>query len=102
MVKKLRYYARFIVVCLLLKKMKLVRELVTELDKQIADYTSTYEPEDQLEWSLVLDEIKGFIKAEAAVAVLHADTNPIIVSHRYVCLVFVVWRVDVLAVSTFV
>ena len=27
-VKKLRYYARFIVVCLLLKKMKLVRELV--------------------------------------------------------------------------
>jgi Protein SCAI len=28
MVKKLRYYARFIVVCLLLKKMKLVRELV--------------------------------------------------------------------------
>lgn len=89
MVKKLRYYARFIVVCLLLKKMKLVRELVTELDKQIADYTSTYEPEDQLEWSLVLDEIKGFIKAEAAVAVLHADTNPIIVSHRFVWLVCV-------------
>ena len=28
MVKKLRYYARFIVVCLLLKKMKFVRELV--------------------------------------------------------------------------
>ena len=28
MVKKLRYYARFIVVCLLLKKMKIVRDLV--------------------------------------------------------------------------
>ena len=28
MVKKLRYYARFIVVCLLLKKMKLVCDLV--------------------------------------------------------------------------
>ena len=28
MVKKLRYYARFIVVCLLLKKMTLVRDLV--------------------------------------------------------------------------
>lgn len=28
MVKKLRYYARFIVVCLLLKKMKVVRDLV--------------------------------------------------------------------------
>ncbi|KAL5293007.1 SCAI family protein [Megaselia abdita] len=81
MVKKLRYYARFIVVCLLLKKMKLVRELVAELEKQIQEYTATYEPEDQLEWSLVLEEIKGFIKAEAAVAVLHADSNPIILSH---------------------
>ncbi|XP_049545809.1 protein SCAI isoform X1 [Anopheles darlingi] len=81
MVKKLRYYARFIVVCLLLKKMKLVRELVIELERQIQEYTTTYEPEDQLEWSLVLEEIKGFIKAESAVAVLHADTNPIVLSH---------------------
>ena len=32
MVKKLRYYARFIVVCLLLKKMKLVRDLVRVRD----------------------------------------------------------------------
>lgn len=105
MVKKLRYYARFIVVCLLLKKMKLVRELIIELDKQIQEYTTTwvlflqyrskllslihhplppsrYEPEDQLEWSLVLEEIKGFIKAEAAVAVLHPDSNPIVLSYR--------------------
>jgi hypothetical protein len=41
MVKKLRYYARFIVVCLLLKKMKLVRELVIELERQIQEYTQT-------------------------------------------------------------
>lgn len=41
-----------------------------------------YEPEDQLEWSLVLEEIKGFVKAEAAVAVLHADSNPIVLSYR--------------------
>uniref|UniRef100_A0A1B6EB07 Protein SCAI n=1 Tax=Clastoptera arizonana TaxID=38151 RepID=A0A1B6EB07_9HEMI len=82
MVKKLRYYARFIVVCLLLKKMKLVRDLVTELDKQIVDYTSTYEPDDQLEWSLVLEEIKSFIKADGIVSVLHADSNTIVLSHR--------------------
>lgn len=102
MVKKLRYYARFIVVCLLLKKMKLVRELVIELERQIQEYTQTYahppsfltrdanalnypssyEPEDALEWALVLDEIKGFIKADAAVSVLHADSNPIVLSHR--------------------
>lgn len=62
MVKKLRYYARFIVVCLLLKKMKLVRDLVRELAKHIDDYTATYEPDDQLEWNLVLSEIKSFIE----------------------------------------
>ncbi|XP_015186599.1 PREDICTED: protein SCAI isoform X1 [Polistes dominula] len=81
MVKKLRYYARFIVVCLLLNRMKLVRELVQELDAQIADYTSTYEPDDQLEWNLVLDEIKAFVKAESAV-VLHSETDPVVLSHR--------------------
>lgn len=48
MVKKLRYYARFIVVCLLLKKMKLVRDLVRELAKHIDEYIATYEPEDQV------------------------------------------------------
>lgn len=48
MVKKLRYYARFIVVCLLLKKMKMVRDLVRELAKNIDEYTTAYEPEDQV------------------------------------------------------
>ncbi|XP_023248332.1 protein SCAI [Copidosoma floridanum] len=78
-----RYYARFIVVCLLLNKKKYVRELVQELDAQIADYSSTYEPDDQVEWNLVLDEIKAFVKAESAVGVLDADTNaPIVLTHR--------------------
>ncbi len=48
MVKKLRYYARFVVVCLLMKKMKLVRELAREISKQVEEYTSAYEPEDQV------------------------------------------------------
>lgn len=46
-------------------------------------FPCSYEPEDALEWGLVLDEIKGFIKADAAVSVLHADSNPIVLSHRY-------------------
>uniref|UniRef100_A0A8D8SC46 Protein SCAI n=1 Tax=Cacopsylla melanoneura TaxID=428564 RepID=A0A8D8SC46_9HEMI len=82
MVKQLRYYARFIVVCLLLRKMQLVRELVMELDKHIVDYTTTYEPDDQMEWSLVLEEIKSFVKGDCIVNVLHADSNPICLSHR--------------------
>lgn len=82
MVKKLRYYARFIVVCLLLKKMKIVRELVRELSKHVDEYTSTYEPDDQLEWSLVLGEIKSFLEADAIVNILDADSNPMVISHR--------------------
>jgi len=82
MVKKLRYYARFIVVCLLLKKMKLVRDLVRELAKQIDEYTAAHEPEDQLEWSLVLGEIRGFVEADTVVNVLDGDSNSIVLSHR--------------------
>ncbi|XP_012944072.1 protein SCAI [Aplysia californica] len=82
MVKKLRYYARFIVVCLLLKKMKLVRDLVRELAKQIDDYTGTYEPEDQMEWNLVLGEIKAFIEADNIINVVDVDSSSIVLSHR--------------------
>ncbi|XP_067661934.1 protein SCAI-like isoform X1 [Haliotis asinina] len=82
MVKKLRYYARFIVVCLLLKKMKLVRDLVRELAKQIDDYTSAYEPDDQLEWTLVLGEIKAFIEADNIINVVDVDSSTIVLSHR--------------------
>lgn len=89
MVKKLRYYARFIVVCLLLKKMKLVRDLVRELGKHIDEYTATYEPDDQLEWALVLGEIKSFIEADTVVNVLDSDSNSIVLSHRYVIVPYV-------------
>ncbi len=84
MVKKLRYYARFVVVCLLLKKMKLVRDLVRELAKHIDEYTATFEPDDQLEWALVLGEIKSFVEADAVVNVLDSDSNSIVLSHRQV------------------
>lgn len=82
MVKKLRYYARFIVVCLLLKKMKLVRDLVRELAKHIDDYSATYEPDDQLEWSMVLTEIKSFLESDAILTVADMENMPIVISHR--------------------
>ncbi|XP_059059852.1 protein SCAI [Achroia grisella] len=82
MVKKLRYYARFIVVCLLLKKLKLVRDLIKELDRQIIDYGITYDPDDQMEWALVVDEVKAFIQMEPVITVLHPDNYPVTLSHR--------------------
>lgn len=83
MVKKLRYYARFIVVCLLLKKIKLVRELIKELDRQIIEYGNTYDPDDQMEWTVVVDEVKAFIQAEPVITVIHPDNHPVILSHRW-------------------
>lgn len=82
MVKKLRFYARFILVCLLLKKMKLVKDLERDLGKQIDDYTSTYQPEDQNEWKTVLSEIREFEDADCTVRVLDHDGTPIVLSHR--------------------
>ncbi len=48
----------------------------------IVDYTSTYEPDDQMEWSVVLQEIKTFVAADSVVNLLHADQNTIVLSHR--------------------
>ncbi|KAM3600042.1 uncharacterized protein V6R79_016377 [Siganus canaliculatus] len=63
-VKKLRYYARYIVVCLLLNKMDLVKVLVKELSEEIEDYTQRFNTEDQLEWNLVLQEVAAFVEVK--------------------------------------
>ena len=46
------------------------------------EYTTTYEPEDQLEWSLVLAEIKAFVESDSLVRVLDSDSNSVVLSHR--------------------
>uniref|UniRef100_A0ACB8F0Q6 Uncharacterized protein n=1 Tax=Sphaerodactylus townsendi TaxID=933632 RepID=A0ACB8F0Q6_9SAUR len=80
-VKKLRYYARFIVVCLLLNKMDVVKDLVKELSDEIEDYTHRFNTEDQVEWNLVLQEVAAFIEADP-VMVLNDDNTLVILSNR--------------------
>ncbi|KAL2100091.1 hypothetical protein ACEWY4_004485 [Coilia grayii] len=80
-VKKLRYYARYIVVCLLLNKMDLVKVLVKELSEEIEDYTQRFNTEDQLEWNLVLQEVAAFVEADPVV-VLNDDNAVVITSNR--------------------
>ncbi|XP_049688900.1 protein SCAI, partial [Accipiter gentilis] len=80
-VKKLRYYARFIVVCLLLNKMDVVKDLVKELSDEIEDYTHRFNTEDQVEWNLVLQEVAAFIEADP-VMVLNDDNTIVITSNR--------------------
>ena len=36
--------------------------VLQELCKQVDDYIATYDPGDELEWSLVLAEIRAFIE----------------------------------------
>uniref|UniRef100_A0A4W6DU56 Suppressor of cancer cell invasion n=1 Tax=Lates calcarifer TaxID=8187 RepID=A0A4W6DU56_LATCA len=80
-VKKLRYYARYIVVCLLLNKMDLVKVLVKELSEEIEDYTQRFNTEDQLEWNLVLQEVAAFVEADPVV-VLNDNNSVIVISNR--------------------
>uniref|UniRef100_A0A8B9KU87 Suppressor of cancer cell invasion n=1 Tax=Astyanax mexicanus TaxID=7994 RepID=A0A8B9KU87_ASTMX len=80
-VKKLRYYARFIVVCLLLNKMDLVKVLVKELSEEIEDYTQRFNTEDQLEWNLVLQEVAAFVEADP-VMILNDDNTVVVKSNR--------------------
>ncbi|KAL7838301.1 hypothetical protein AOLI_G00267050 [Acnodon oligacanthus] len=80
-VKKLRYYARFIVVCLLLNKMDLVKVLVKELSEEIEDYTQRFNTEDQLEWNLVLQEVAAFVEADP-VLILNDDNTVVVKSNR--------------------
>ena len=79
MVKKLRYLARFIVVCLLLKKSNQVKELIKDLSKNIDEYIKIYDPEDQLEWQLVKNEINDFIQADS---IVNIDNTNIVLSNR--------------------
>nr|CAG8501637.1 1617_t:CDS:10 [Entrophospora candida] len=64
MIKKLRYYARFIVVCLLLNNREIVQKLMDELSGLVDDYIKNFKPVDSLEWQLVLQEIGTFLEAE--------------------------------------
>ncbi|XP_051521455.1 protein SCAI-like isoform X2 [Myxocyprinus asiaticus] len=80
-VKKLRYYARFIVVCLLLNKMELVKVLVKELSEEIEDYTQRFNTEDQLEWNLVLQEVAAFVEADPLM-ILNDDNAVVVISNR--------------------
>lgn len=79
MVKKLRYYARFIVVCLLLKNSRIATELVREFTRQIDEYVKIYDPDDSLEWQLVLNEITSFIEIDNQLSI---DRLPTPLSYR--------------------
>ncbi|KAG0042200.1 hypothetical protein BGZ83_000778, partial [Gryganskiella cystojenkinii] len=64
MIKKLRYYARFTVVCLLLNNRDIISTLKDELAALVNEYITMYRPADAAEWQLVLQEVSSFTDAE--------------------------------------
>ncbi|OBZ90635.1 Protein SCAI [Choanephora cucurbitarum] len=82
MIKKMRYYARFIIVCLLLNKDENVRQLIAELEQLIEEYTKSFKPPDAKEWQMVLEEIRTFTEAEKKLVPINLDRTPDKIQHR--------------------
>ncbi|TPX36317.1 hypothetical protein SmJEL517_g01484 [Synchytrium microbalum] len=81
-IKKLRYYARFIVVCLLLNRNEIIKKLLDELSNLVEEYISTFNPADASEWNVVLSEITTFLEAEKKLTPLDLDGNLLTVPSR--------------------
>ncbi|KAG0187326.1 hypothetical protein DFQ28_006511 [Apophysomyces sp. BC1034] len=82
MIKKMRYYARFIVVCLLLNKDDNIRLLISELEGLVDEYAKSFKPPDAKEWQMVLVEITTFMEAEKKLVPISADRTPVTIVHR--------------------
>ncbi|RKP40464.1 protein SCAI, partial [Dimargaris cristalligena] len=67
LVKKIRFYARFIVACVLLNDDELALQLLTESQAMIDQYSRKFRPVDSKEWQLVMQEISTFLEAERKV-----------------------------------
>lgn len=63
MIKKLRYYARYVVVALVLDKIELVKKLLEELTFDVEEYSRVFKvtPADTAEWQTVLTEVSTFL-----------------------------------------
>lgn len=79
--KKLRYYARFIVVCLLQNKRGLVNTLLQELNENVKQYMSYFSPRDSHEWQLVLIELETFLRIDSIIKIGDLDQ----LTYRSIC-----------------
>ena len=81
MVKKLRYFARYIVTVLLMNDWVLARTLLQELESAVGEYQTTFKASDVQEWQLVMQEIKSFIEHSEPVVIGGSVSNPYVVSY---------------------
>ncbi|KAJ1935299.1 hypothetical protein EC988_008527, partial [Linderina pennispora] len=82
MIKKLRYYARFIVVCLHMNYTSTMMQLLEEVRDLIDVYSMTFNPVDKLEWSLVVKEMALFMQAVCSPVPSDPSGVPLPVNYR--------------------
>jgi hypothetical protein len=88
-VKELRYYARFIVVCLLLERSKLAKDLAGELTHLINDYVKYMKANDTHEWQLVVQEMTLFLQADFPLHIKDATSDAPLARRRQTISLFV-------------
>ena len=71
-IKQLRYFARFVIICLLLNRRDEVWQLLQEFQALISAYVMKYKPPDSAEWRGVINEITVFLNADVAMPVPRA------------------------------
>ncbi|KAJ9680356.1 hypothetical protein PVL29_019621 [Vitis rotundifolia] len=64
--KQLRFFARFMMVCLVLNRREMVHQLVSQLKMLVDECKRTFQEADFKEWKLVVQEIVRFLKADTA------------------------------------
>lgn len=64
--KHLRFYARFIVVCLLLNRREMAIQLTRQLRTLVDDYRRSFQGNDAKEWKHAIQDITRFLKADAS------------------------------------
>ena len=81
MLKKLRFYTRYLIVILLLGKFQLVLEVMKEFFHFVAQFSSIYLEENQEEWAIVCSELQTFNQKVTFVKTISAQKtrqgNPI-------------------------
>lgn len=63
--KQLRFFARFLTVCLVFNRREMVNQLVNQLKMLVADCKRTFQDTDFKEWKLVIQEITKFLKVDS-------------------------------------
>lgn len=77
-VKKLRYLARFVVVCLLLNRPTMIKTLMDEFNLVVLDYQAEFKPQDAADWNVVLSEIETFLEVSQDLPRRRSNSLPLI------------------------